>query len=76
MAETTLLRREDAPLESTWNREAVYASWAAWDADYELALAELPALRAFAGRLGEGPARSRWNRHLRRWPGSWIGWRS
>ncbi|MEZ4732936.1 MAG: hypothetical protein R3E79_38040 [Caldilineaceae bacterium] len=56
MTQPTLLRRADAPLESTWNREAVYASWAAWDADYEQALAELPALHAFAGRLGEGPA--------------------
>ncbi|MEZ4622869.1 MAG: M3 family metallopeptidase [Caldilineaceae bacterium] len=56
MTETTLLRREDAPLESTWNREVVYPSWADWDADYEQALAELPALRAFVGRLGEGPA--------------------
>lgn len=55
MTQTTRLRREDASLESTWNREALYPSWAAWDAEYERALAELPALRTFAGRLSEGP---------------------
>jgi hypothetical protein len=32
MTNTTLSRREDAPLESTWNREAAFESWAAWPA--------------------------------------------
>jgi oligoendopeptidase F len=50
------LSRKDVSKESTWNAEAVYASWEAWDMDLKAATAELSALSAFEGRLSEGPA--------------------
>lgn len=50
-----ILRREDVPRESTWNREAVYASWADWQAEFDTAQKELPTLKDFAGTLKNGP---------------------
>lgn len=50
------LKRKDVSLESTWNREATYASWEEWDKDFEAALAELPELAAYDGKLAESPA--------------------
>lgn len=47
------LLRKDVPLKSTWNREIVYGSWDAWQADYDSALSELSQLQAFAGKLGQ-----------------------
>ncbi len=38
MINTTGLKREDAPIESTWNREAVYPTWKEWEADLKVAL--------------------------------------
>ena len=49
------LKREDAPVESTWNREAVYPTWKEWEADLKAALIELPELSKYNGRLSEGP---------------------
>lgn len=51
------LKRKDAAPESTWNRESTFASWAEWDQEYAKALAELPELKAFDGKLTESPAR-------------------
>ena len=42
MSNTTGLKRKDAPIESTWNREAVYPTWKDWEADLKVALKELP----------------------------------
>ncbi len=56
MGSTRPLNREDAPAESTWNREGVYESWDAWEADLEMAHKELPELINFSGRLKDGPA--------------------
>lgn len=39
----------------TWNRESVFASVEAWEAEYASLAAELPGLRRFEGRLAEGP---------------------
>lgn len=39
----------------TWNRESVFASVEAWEAEYASLAAELPGLRRFKGRLAEGP---------------------
>ena len=41
------LKRKDAPVESTWGREAVYASWEDWQAEYDVTVAEM------VGRPGE-----------------------
>jgi len=51
----TVLKRKDAPIESRWNREAVYASWEDWQAEYEQTVAALPELSNYKGRLKEGP---------------------
>jgi oligoendopeptidase F len=55
MSNTTGLKREDAPIESTWNREAVYPTWKDWEADLKIALKKLPELSEYNGRLKEGP---------------------
>ena len=55
MSNTTGLKRENAPIESTWNREAVYPTWKDWEADLKVALKELPELSEYNGRLKEGP---------------------
>jgi oligoendopeptidase F len=55
MSDTTGVKREDAPIESTWNREAVYPTWKDWEADLKAAIKELPELSQYHGRLKEGP---------------------
>jgi oligoendopeptidase F len=55
MSNTTGLKREDAPIESTWNREAVYPTWKDWEVDLKAALKELSELSEYNGRLKEGP---------------------
>ena len=54
MKESNSLQRKDVPIEWTWNREGVFDSWDAWQKEYESALADLPRLQAFAGKLNEG----------------------
>src|SRR5215210_5610353 len=39
----------------TWNLADIYADEAAWRAEKDAIKAELPRIRAFAGRLGESP---------------------
>lgn len=55
MGNITSLKREDTPIESTWNREAVYPTWKDWEADLKAALKELPELSEYHGRMKEGP---------------------
>jgi len=55
MSITTGLKRKDAPIDSTWNREAVFLTWKDWEADLKAALKELPELSEYNGRLKEGP---------------------
>ncbi|MGD8404181.1 MAG: M3 family oligoendopeptidase [Anaerolineales bacterium] len=55
MTNITGLKRKDAPVKSTWNRETVYPTWEDWEADLKIALKELPELRAYNGRLKERP---------------------
>jgi oligoendopeptidase F len=57
---TTPLQRKDAPAASTWNAAAVYATWDAWQADYDAALADLPQLAEFAGTLTNAETVARW----------------
>jgi oligoendopeptidase F len=56
MSDTTGLKRKDAPVESTWNREAVYPTWKEWEADLKAAVKELPELSKYNGQLKEGPS--------------------
>jgi oligoendopeptidase F len=55
MSNTISFKREDAPIESTWNREAVYPTWVDWEADLKDAYKELPELSEYNGRLKESP---------------------
>ena len=57
MTNATTFLRKDAPLESTWDVASVFPSWEAWQTEFEALQADLPSLTAFAGRLGEGPAK-------------------
>ena len=52
-----ILERKDVPLEHTWNKENVYPTWEDWQADFEAARSDLPALTAYQGTLGQGPER-------------------
>jgi oligoendopeptidase F len=52
---TTLPPRDQVPDEQTWDLESIFATEADWEAAYEELKARLPELRAFEGRLGEGP---------------------
>jgi len=52
---TKQFKRSDFPPESKWKPEDVYPNWKDWEADYDVALAELPKLGAFKGKLKDGP---------------------
>jgi oligoendopeptidase F len=49
------LARDAVPVERTWDAESVFPSVAAWAAELESTVADLPTVTRFAGRLGEGP---------------------
>jgi oligoendopeptidase F len=53
---TTLLRRDDVPVEHTWDLESVFPSPEAWEAEARAFEAELPAASAFSGKLAESSA--------------------
>jgi oligoendopeptidase F len=46
--------RSAVPLEHTWDTESIFASPAAWDAEFDALTSDLPALAPFRGRLSEG----------------------
>lgn len=48
-----LPRREDVPVQDTWDLESMYPTVEAWEAAYRQLESELPALAAFQGRLVE-----------------------
>ncbi len=54
MAETKLRTREDVKKEDTWAVEDLYNSVEEWEEDYRRLEREIPELRRFEGRLGEG----------------------
>ncbi|HSL28323.1 MAG TPA: oligoendopeptidase F [Anaerolineales bacterium] len=51
----TALPRSEVKKNQTWNAESVFASPAEFDAEVKNILESLPAIKAFQGRLGEGP---------------------
>lgn len=55
MQGTQTLKREDVPVECTWNRESVYPSWEVWQKDYEATSVGLDELMEFSGKLNGGP---------------------
>lgn len=48
--------RSAVPIERTWNAESVFPTVAAWEAELEAVLTDLPSVTAFQGRLAETPA--------------------
>ena len=46
--------RSAVPVERTWDAESVFATVAAWEAELEAVVADLPRVQAFEGRLAEG----------------------
>ena len=49
------LPRSQVKKSQTWNAESVFASSEAFDAEVQGILESLPAIKAFQGRLGDGP---------------------
>lgn len=49
------LAHDAVPAERTWEAESVFPSVAAWEAELDALLSELPRLDAYRGRLAEGP---------------------
>jgi oligoendopeptidase F len=50
-----LLKRADVPREQTWNRESLFASWDAFQQEFEAIAAQLPEFSKYAGTLGSSP---------------------
>jgi oligoendopeptidase F len=57
MTNPKVLKRTDVPLEQTWNRESVFASWDEFEMEYDAIATRLPELAAFKGKLSESPDR-------------------
>lgn len=55
MSPEKLLLRKDAPTESQWNVDHVFASWDQWATELEAVKSMLPQVQSYAGRLREGP---------------------
>ncbi len=55
MTSPTILKRADVPVEQTWNRESVFATWDEFQAEYDAIAAKIPELEQFKGKLGESP---------------------
>lgn len=51
MSQSALPLRSEVRQEETWNAASVFPTSAAWEAEYQAVQAQLPTLRAFAGRL-------------------------
>jgi oligoendopeptidase F len=55
MSETVqVAKRSEVPKAQTWNSESVFADNAAWKAAFDALMAEIPAIKTYEGRLGEG----------------------
>jgi len=56
VTEATAPPRAEIPLSYQWNAVSLFASWESWDAALRQVQTELDTVRAFQGRLQEGPA--------------------
>src|SRR3972149_12315253 len=45
------MKRSEVPVEATWKRETTFASWEAWDQQFEKAKKDLPKLKKYNGKL-------------------------
>src|SRR5262245_3699102 len=54
MTNQTIPRRDQIPVEHTWNAESVFASADDWEAEFARVEAQIPGLARFRGRLGDG----------------------
>ncbi len=50
------IARDSVPVEGTWDAAGIFATVAAWEAELEVLRADLSALTAFQGRLGDSPS--------------------
>jgi hypothetical protein len=53
---TEELLRKNAPTDSTWNAESVFANWDAWQAEFETLSAEMSGHEKYVGVLAGSPA--------------------
>jgi oligoendopeptidase F len=51
----TVRRREDVPKEFTWNTESIFTSEQAWNEGFDRAMADIPRVEQYHGRLAESP---------------------
>jgi oligoendopeptidase F len=70
MSAATIPTRAEIPVEQTWDLSSIYPTPADWEAAYARVSAEIPSVQAFAGTLGQNPARlaewfTRWQEFLR-----------
>jgi oligoendopeptidase F len=54
------LKRADVPHEQTWNRESVFASWDAFQQEFDAVMQQLPELEAYKGTLGSPDTLVKW----------------
>ncbi len=54
---TQVPARSDVPIDSTWNHESVFPSFAAWREEYQAASEALGQIAEFKGSLGQSPQR-------------------
>jgi oligoendopeptidase F len=54
------MKRSEVPLEATWKRETTFASWEAWDKQFEKAKKDLPKLKRYNGKLNTAAKLAEW----------------
>ncbi len=54
---STVPTRDEVPIESTWNHESVFPSFAAWRQEYQTAMAKMPEIDSYKGALSQSPER-------------------
>ncbi|MCX6048939.1 MAG: oligoendopeptidase F [Chloroflexi bacterium] len=57
MSQVTIPSRAEIPVEHTWDTASIFPTPEAWDATFEAVVAQLPALQAFQGHIGDSPTR-------------------
>jgi oligoendopeptidase F len=57
MSAATIPTRAEIPVEQTWDLSSIYPTPADWEAAYDRISGQIPMVQAFAGTLGQSPAR-------------------
>jgi oligoendopeptidase F len=55
-----ILKRKDAPIETTWNSESVFESWDTWQVELEDLLSQLSRFKEFEGKLNSASVVADW----------------